>query len=126
MRGTAREEEEEEKALRGHARKKKKKKKQTGRVEQRAREGGRVGVLKKEDTNAVITGNRICILLQNNLKIVLQISTWLFPELHWYLSAVFNNKLFVAYYRGSRVNRIGIAVLNFKNATALFLISVHF
>jgi len=95
-------------------------------VEQRVREGGRVGALKKGDTNAVVSGNRVCILLQDNLKIVLQIPTRLFPEPCWYLPAVFNIKLFVAYHRGSRVNRVGIVVLNFKNVTALFLIAVHF
>jgi len=56
----------------------------------------------------------------------LQIPMWLFPELRWYLPAVFNIKLFVAYHRGSRVNCAIITVLNFKNFTALFLISVHF
>jgi len=65
-----------------------------------------------------------CILLQNNLKVVLQIPTRLFPEPRWYLPVVFNIKLFVAYHRGSRVNRAGIIVLNFKNATPLFLITV--
>ena len=33
---------------------------------------------KRRDTNAVVSGNRVCILLQNNLKIVLQIQTQLF------------------------------------------------
>jgi len=50
----------------------------------------------------------------------------LFLEPRWYLPAVFNIKLFVAYHRGSRVNRAGIVVLNFKNVTTLFLIAVHF
>jgi len=72
----------------------------------------------------VVSGNRIRILLQNNLKIVLQIPMQLFPELCWYLHAVFNFKLFVAYHHGSRVNRAGIIVFNFKNVTVLFLIVV--
>jgi len=80
----------------------------------------------QEDTNAVVSGNRVRILLQNNLKIVLQIPTRLFPEPRWYLPAVFNIKLFVAYHRGSHVNRAGMIVLNFKNVTALFLIAVYF
>jgi len=81
---------------------------------------------KIRDTNAVVSGNRVCILLQNILKVVLQIPKRLFPEPRWYLLAVFNNKLFVAYYRGSRVNHAGIVLLNFKNVTVLFLIAVHF
>jgi len=32
----------------------------------------------QEDTNVVVSGNRVCILLQNNLKFFLQIQTWLF------------------------------------------------
>jgi len=76
------------------------------------------------DMNAVTTNNRVRILLQNNLKIILQIPTWLFPELRWYLPSVFNFKIFVPYHRGSCVNYAGILVLNFKNVTALFLIVV--
>jgi len=74
--------------------------------------------------NTVVSGNRIRILLQNNLKIVLHIPTRLFSELRWYHPTVFNLKLFVAYHRGSRVNRASIIELNFKNVTALFLIVV--
>ena len=73
---------------------------------------------------AVVSGNCVCILLQNNLKIILQIPTRLFPEPRWYLSTIFNFKLFVAYHRGSHVNHAGIIILNFKNVTALFLIVV--
>jgi len=52
--------------------------------------------------------------------------TRLFQEPRLYLPAVFNNKLFVAYYRGSWVNRAGIVLLNFKNVIALFLIAIYF
>jgi len=72
----------------------------------------------------VVSGNRVRILLQNNLNIILQIPTRLLPEPCWYLSTIFNFKLFVAYHRGSRVNHSGIIILNFKNVTALFLIAV--
>jgi len=75
---------------------------------------------------AVAGGIRIRILLQHNLKIVLQIPTRLFSEPRWYLPVVFNFKIFVPYHCGSRVNRAGIIILNFKNTTALFLIAVPF
>ena len=71
----------------------------------------------------VVGGNRVRILLQNNLNIVLHIPMRLFLELHWYLPVVFNFKIFVSYHRGSRVNCAGIIVLNFKNAIVLFLIA---
>jgi len=74
-------------------------------------------ILKEGDMNVVPTNNHVRILLQNNLKIVLQIP-------RWYLPSVFNFKIFVPYHRGSRVNRANIIVLNFKNATALFLIAI--
>ena len=42
--------------------KKKKKRQWQGRVsEQRAREGGREGTLKKGDTNTIVSGNRVCM-----------------------------------------------------------------
>jgi len=50
----------------------------------------------------------------------------LFQESRLYLPAVFNNKLFMAYYRGSYINCASIVLLNFKNTTALFLIAVYF
>jgi len=81
---------------------------------------------KRRHTNAVVSGNRVCILLQNNLKIVLQIQTRFLEQPRLYLPAVFKNKLIVAYYRGFCLNRAGIVLLNFKNATALFLNAVHF
>jgi len=93
--------------------------------ERRKREGKRAKkTLKEGDTNVVVSGNRVRILLQNNLKIVLQIPTRLFLEPRWYLPSVFNFKIFMPYHRGSRVNCAGIVVLNFKNVTTLFLIAV--
>jgi len=74
--------------------------------------------------NAVVSGNRVHIFLQNNFKIVLHILTRLFPEPRWYLPSVFNLKISVSYHRGSCVNRTGIVVLNFKNVTVFFLIAV--
>jgi len=85
--------------------------------------GNRVCIL---HTNAVATNNRVCILLQNNLKIVLQIQTRFLEQPRLYLLPVFKNKLIVAYYRGFCLNRTGIVLLNFKNVTALFLNAVYF
>jgi len=81
---------------------------------------------KTRHTNAVVSGNRVCILLQNNLKIVLQIQMRFLEQLRLYLLAVFKNKLIVAYYRGFCLNCSGIVLRNFKNVTALFLNAVHF
>jgi len=81
---------------------------------------------KTRHTNAVVSGNRVCILLQNNLKIVLQIQTRFLEQPRLYLFPVFKNKLIVAYYRGFCLNRAGIVLLNFKNVTALFLNAVRF
>jgi len=99
----------------------------TGREKKRKKKARRKTckkTLKEGDMNAVVSGNCVRILLQNNLKIVLQIPTRLFPEPSWYLPSIFNFKIFVPYHRGSRVNRAGIVVLNFKNVTTLFLIAV--
>jgi len=81
-------------------------------------------IVLQKDMNAVVSGNHVRILLQNNLKIVLQIPTRLFPEPRRYLPSVFNFIIFVPYHHGSHVNRTGIIVLNFKNVTTLFLIAV--
>jgi len=81
---------------------------------------------KTRHTNAVVSGNRICILLQNNLKIVLQIQTRFLEQPRLYLLPFFKNKLIVAYYHGFFLNRAGIVLLNFKNVTALFLNTVRF
>jgi len=81
---------------------------------------------KTRHTNAVVSGNRVCILLQNNLKIVLQIQTRFLEQPRLYLLLVFKNKLIVVYYRGFCLNRAGIVLLNFKNVTALFLNAVRF
>jgi len=89
-------------------------------------QGRKSGIPKRGDTNVVVSRNCIHIFLQNNLKIVLQISTRLFPELRWYLLTFFNFKIFVPYYCGSCANCAGIIVLNLKNVTALFLIAVPF
>jgi len=41
------------------------------------------------DTSAVVSGNRVCISLQNNLKIILQIPAQLFKQSQWYLPTIF-------------------------------------